>query len=247
MLPALQLTTRPTCSCCLTYQSIYGASVVAHRLYSTQRTKKSQQIAKGDQNLPPPLKANASPNSQHSIKKPIEPRLTPKKPEVPVSSLNSQSGSVSTLKAVASFSSVDKQLFSNSKALQPHLMQPVKVDDLGIIKTALNDIDDALSNGTLQPLPSDLVNKAPTKPENAGAMTFDVDTARVWWHKLKEMTKFYFFGVTKLGKEHRSMAREVKRRLEESERKGVKGVNEWRDKEFLRTYRIDLARWARLE
>jgi LETM1 and EF-hand domain-containing protein 1 len=120
------------------------------------------------------------------------------------------------------------------------------LDDPGIIKTALNDIDDALSNGTLQPLPPDLAAHS-TSTQSIGGITFNADTGRVWWHKLKEMTKFYFFGVTKLAREHRTMARDVKRRLKESEEKGLKGLNgvsEWRDKEFLTTYKMDLLRFV---
>lgn len=206
-------------------------------------------MSKEDHNVPPTLRTTSSNGSSSSTKKPIEPRLTPRKPESAFSSTQMDNKlQAQASKAAINASSSTSATSSNSSSVatkerisKPHLIQPIEIDDVGIIKTALNDIDDALSNGTLQPLPADLANR-PTSKQNIAGIQFDADTARVWWHKLKEMTKFYFFGVTKLGKEHRIIARDVKKRLQESQEQGLNGVNEWRDKEFLSTYKMDLLR-----
>jgi LETM1 and EF-hand domain-containing protein 1, mitochondrial len=221
-----------------------AVNVVGYRFYATTGAKQVKQISKEDRNLPP-----TSPTSAPSAKKHIEPRLVPRKPDTGVQGPTQSQGHgnrTSTTSSNASTSpSVEKSISASSsiRSTKPHLVQPVELDDQGVIKTALNDIDDALSNGTLQPLPPDLAARS-TSTQNIGGITFNADTGRVWWHKLKEMTKFYFFGVTKLAREHRIIARDVRRRLKESEEKGLNGVSEWRDKEFLTTYKMDLLRFV---
>jgi LETM1 and EF-hand domain-containing protein 1 len=77
--------------------------------------------------------------------------------------------------------------------------------------------------------------------------SFNSRTARIWLHKFKEMAKFYFFGVVKLGREHRIVAAEIKQRQKalagSSPLNNIQGnITAWRDQEFLNTYRADLLR-----
>ncbi|KAG8755472.1 hypothetical protein FRC14_004019, partial [Serendipita sp. 396] len=122
----------------------------------------------------------------------------------------------------------------------PHLVIPKVPENLGIVKTALNDIEDAMANGTLKPVPPDLAARLKKAAEGDKVATSGIDTVQVWWHRLKEMTKFYFFGVVTLGREHRVRAKGIRRLLNESESKGIRGVQEWRWNDFLQTYRMDL-------
>lgn len=79
-------------------------------------------------------------------------------------------------------------------------------------------------------------------PTVIGDVEFTADTGKIWWHKLKEMMKFYFFGVLKLGREHRVISSQISRRLREVG--DVKRVQTWRDREFVKTYRMDLLRYT---
>jgi hypothetical protein len=93
---------------------------------------------------------------------------------------------------------------------------PTPEPSLGIFKTAVADIDDALQTGVLQPVP----------PGTQGW--------RLTFHKFKELAKFYFFGIKKLAVEHRRMAAAIRRK--------EKASRAWRENEFVRTYRTDLLR-----
>jgi hypothetical protein len=188
----------------------------------------------------------------------VEPKLTPKKAPAAGSTVSSgatnntsKSKPVGSVRADSSTSVNPAENTIKGNAAQaangaPYLRQPIKADDQGIIKTALNDIDDAMASGAIQPLPPDLEARYKEKPKEPvqtfGGVELKADTFRVWWHKLKEMTKFYFFGVLKLGREHRILATDVRRRLKEAEKAGAHGPAQWRDQEFLVTYRKDLFR-----
>ncbi len=140
--------------------------------------------------------------------------------------------------------------------MAPFLVKPETPPNPGIIKTAFNDIDDALTNGTLAPLPPALLQaqeaarlrQAATgtnqaeNPTTLGSVELTADTGKIWWHKLKEMTKFYFFGVVKLGREHRILASQLSRRIKEAG--DAKSAQTWRDNEFVTTYRMDLLRYV---
>ncbi|PVG00648.1 hypothetical protein CPB86DRAFT_782483 [Serendipita vermifera] len=223
------------------------------RFYSTSEGKEAIQGAEKDQTVSPP-----PPLASKPIKKPVEPKLTPKKASVSSSTVTSGStGTTLKSKPTGSSSRTDPHLSANTKETRkgnvaqeangaPYLRQPIKAEDQGIIKTALNDIDDAMASGAIKPLPPDLEARYKEKPKEPvqtfGGVELKADTFKVWWHKLKEMTKFYFFGVTKLGREHRILASDVRKRLKESEQSGAHGPAQWRDREFLITYRKDLFR-----
>lgn len=87
---------------------------------------------------------------------------------------------------------------------------------VGILKQALNDIDEALRSGVLAPIP----------PGTTGW--------QLTWHKFKEMAKFYFFGLRTLTVEHRRQAWSISRSPE--------AARTWREREFLSIYRADLLR-----
>jgi hypothetical protein len=93
---------------------------------------------------------------------------------------------------------------------------PTPPPSTGIFKTAVADIDDALTSGVLRPVP----------PGTEGW--------RLTYHKFKELLKFYFFGVKKLAFEHRRMAAAIRQK--------EKAKRTWREAEFVRTYRADLLR-----
>ncbi|KAG8829286.1 hypothetical protein FRC17_006816 [Serendipita sp. 399] len=154
----------------------------------------------------------------------------------------SQKGPKLSHETPSSSTKVSSGLQARQTIQTPHLVEPSIPENLGIVKTTLNDIEDAMANGTLKPLPPDLAARLKKAAEGDANATSGIDTVQVWWHKLKEMTKFYFFGVVALGREHRIRAKETRRRLRESESQGIKGVQEWRHNDFLQTYRIDLMR-----
>lgn len=222
------------------------------RCYSTP-ARKMDQLPTKEKNEP---LLNLSSSGPGHTKKPVDSRLTPKKPSGNDNLASSRStglaGGTPSSKSASASSKYDETTRSDNilhagKVGRPHLVQPAIVIDPGVIRTALNDIEEAMSDGTLKPLPAELAKTSKPNPNDPPVPTFagvelKVDTGKVWWHKFKEMAKFYFFGVVTLGREHRVRAKELSRRLKESEKNGIKGIAEWRDRQFVSTYRKDLLR-----
>ncbi|KIM24481.1 hypothetical protein M408DRAFT_75783, partial [Serendipita vermifera MAFF 305830] len=194
-------------------------------------------------------------------KKSLEPKLTPRKvansssSTTPSSSLSSRTNEIPRPSLHTKNTSTSSSTPSYHRDTAPFLLKPETPHNPGIIKTAFNDIDDALTNGTLAPLPPSLLQaqeaarkrqatasnaETPDAPTALGGVELTADTGRIWWHKLKEMTKFYFFGVAKLGREHRVLSSELSKRIKAAQ--GAKNVQVWRDREFVTTYRMDLLR-----
>jgi hypothetical protein len=259
--------------------------VIGIRMYTVSAPKGVKQLVKDGADIPPPSPSSApartgsSSSSTTSGKKSLEPKLTPRK--VGSSSTTSHSSGPTNSRSsirtpghayeaplsrpVLHSSTTSSKKHEGHRNTAPFLLKPETPPNLGIIKTAFNDIDDALTNGTLEPLPPALLRAQEAQrrrklasdsastaakansgteegPTMIGDVEFTADTGKIWWHKLKEMTKFYFFGVLKLGREHRVIASQISRRLREAG--DTKGVQTWRDREFVKTYRMDLLRYA---
>jgi len=260
------------------------------RLYTASAPKDVKQLVKDSSQVPPlpSSTARTGPSTSPATngKKILEPKLTPRRV-----ANSSNSSKVTTPQSATGHpnrasiraadhayeaplsrpvlhSSSSSETISSSLTKRQHpattapfLVKPEPPETPGILKTAFNDIDDALTNGTLAPLPPALLKAQEAQrrkkfstpgttaangvakegsPATMGEVEFTADTARIWWHKLKEMTKFYFFGMLKLGREHRVLAMQLSKRLREAD--NGRGVQSWRDREFVKTYKMDLLR-----